>query len=176
MTEPSAQRDGFPTYDPFEQVGYPSLSFANRVEGFGYDFTVMSVPEWLQTQDEDGRPAYWESDTGERGNPKVAAVFSVHVTAIIDDEGDTIQDTAGVDDENDWMRSVWAVKPSGLYTAIRVGIKKAKAPRLEVSGTGRLLLDHFGPKPTQKNRDPQKFYTLDYTAPPTDVRADQAPF
>lgn len=156
-----------PAYDPFTTLGYPSLSFKDKAPGFAYTVKVTKLPEWVQCVDEDGNLAYWENDDGSRGGAKMAGVTEVQVKSVAG------TDTAGIDDEEDWYRSVWAVKPSSLYHAIRRAVKQAREP----VAVGALMVITYagdGPKPASKLQSPQKLYEVDYT--PAPAGTDAPPF
>jgi hypothetical protein len=89
--------------DPFENTSAPSVSFKGSVAGqTKYRGTVTRLPELVQSRDfETGDAAFWPD-----GNKKMSAVIGLEV------DGEP--------------RSLWAAKPSSLFTAIGQAQKDLK--------------------------------------------------
>lgn len=176
-TEQNYRHPDAPTYDPFAVVGYPSLSFKTVPVGGFYETEVTGLPEWVQCIDDDGRPAHWLNDDGTRGRAKMAAVTEVRVIrwGHVDADGHDVIDGNAFDDTDpdDWQRSVWAVKPSAIYGAIRKAVKDSHTLAMEIGGSLRVDFVGEGPKPTSKTQSPQKLYSAVYRAPNA---ATDAPF
>lgn len=134
--------------DPFADAKVPSLSWKNAKIGDSVTGIVTRKPQMVQARDFDtGKPAFWPPSDGQaQGNPKMAAVVTMR----------------RVDTEE--LVSVWAVKPSAMFTAIAEA-QQTFGRRIEVGGT--LTLTFSGEKPNAKNPklNPQKLYTADYEGP-----------
>ena len=134
--------------DPFGDAKVPSLSWKNAKIGDSVTGIVTKAPQMVQARDFDtGKPAFWPAAEGQtQGNPKMAAVVTMR----------------RVDTEE--LVSVWAVKPSAMFTAIAEAQQKF-GRRIEPGGT--LTLSFTGEKPNTKNPrlNPQKLYSADYEGP-----------
>ncbi len=133
----------------------PALSFKGASIGTTFTCRVMGPAKLLQSRDyETGELATWPD-----GNPKMAAVVNVEV-----------------DGEE---RSIWAGKPSSMFTALKDAQKAAGKPFEE---GGMLVIKYDSDKPNEKNPrlNPQKIYKARYTPPappaPADPFGDEAPF
>ena len=134
----------------------PSLSFKDAPIGTTYTGTITATPKLVQARNYNtGEPDFWPAKPGETPNPKMAVVIELTV------DGEP--------------RTVWAVKPSAMFTAIG-DAQKAAGERIAVGGTFAVRLTGEIPHPTKPNFNPIKQYAVKYTAPvPADVFADTAP-
>lgn len=135
-----------PTYvDPFAGGdSVPSLSFKDAPIGHTYTGVVTAVPELVQGNDfETGEKAVWKNKDGTT-SPKMSVVIRLEV-----------------DGEE---RSLWAVKPSAMFAALKDATLKAGKP-IEVGGT--LAIKYIGDKPNEKNPklNAAKQYAAKYTPP-----------
>lgn len=141
--------------DPFADTSEkrPAVSFKDKPIGTTYTLTVDEAPKMAQlrkygTTD----PDFWED-----GNPKMGVVVAVKL------DGEA--------------RSLWAPKPSAMFTAIAEAQKTAGA-KIEPGAT--LIVRFDGEKPSSKG-NPQKLYKVKLTpaapAPAPDPFGDDpAPF
>lgn len=115
--------------DPFaggESV--PALSFKDAPIGKTYEGIITAAPELVQGKDfETGEPAVWKNKDGST-SPKYSVVINLKV-----------------DGED---RSLWAVKPSAMFAALKAAAQKAGKP-FEVGG--KLAVRYTGDKPNEKN-------------------------
>lgn len=134
------RRDGMSDYydDPFaNHEKRPALSFKGAPVGATVTCVVDAHPKLVQQRDfTTGTPATWPD-----GNPKMAAVIDVTV--------------------NGQAMSVWASKPSSLFTAIAEAQDRA-GTRIAPGGT--LVIRFVGEKPNEKDPrlNPQKLYEAQY--------------
>lgn len=129
--------------DPFGDESSPAISFNNAAIGTTYTGVVTGLPKMVQSRDfATKEPATWPD-----GNPKMAVVVNVQ----IDGEG----------------FSVWASKPSSLYSAIG-DAQRAAGERIKIGGTLSVRL--IGEKPTSAS--PQKLYAAKYVPPVQTVGND----
>lgn len=124
--------------DPFaDALRTPAVSFKDAPVGTKVRFLVKSEAKMVQSRDfESGDPATWSD-----GNPKMAAVFQGEVGGE--------------------ARSLWAPKPSSMFTAIAQAQADAGGRRI---GTGdTLIVTLTGTKPNSKNPklNDQKLYTVE---------------
>lgn len=117
----------------------PSLSFKDKPEGTVYSGVVTEKPTMVQSRNFDtGEPDHWPD-----GKPKMSAVVRVKI--------------------GDEEFSIWAEKPSSMFTAIAEAQREAGA-RIEVGGT--LVVKHDS---SEANKDPKKnarkIYKAKYTPP-----------
>ncbi len=131
--------------DPFaggESV--PALSFKDAPVGHTYTGIVTTPAELVQGNDfETGEKAVWKNKDGST-SPKMSVVIKLTV-----------------DGEE---RSLWAVKPSAMFAAIKEAVTKAGKP-IEVGGT--LAVRYTGDKPNEKNPrlNAAKQYAVKYDPP-----------
>lgn len=144
------------TADPFaggESV--PSLSFKDAKVGHTYEGVVISTPELVQGKDfETGEPAVWKNKDGST-SPKMSVVMQIRLNS-----GEE--------------RSLWAVKPSAMFAALKEAQQKAGKP-FEVGG--KIAVRYTGDKPNEKNPrlNAAKQYAVKYEPPaPADAFADTA--
>lgn len=119
----------------------PSISFKDAPIGTSYTGTVTEAPSLIQARDyETGQPAFYAD-----GNPKMTVVTRLALTT-----GEE--------------RSLWAPKPSSMFTAVADAQKKAGAL---VGVGGRLTVTFTGEKPNETNPrlNAQKLYTVTYMPP-----------
>jgi hypothetical protein len=135
--------DPFASYDKV-----PALSFKDKPIGTSYTGEVLEEARLVQARDfETGERAAWPD-----GNPKMSAVVRLRV-----------------DGEE---RSLWAPKPSAMFTAI-ADAQKAAGKRITAGGT--LTVTFTGEEPNRKNPrlNAQKLYSAKYTE--SDAFADDEP-
>lgn len=146
--------------DPFaggESV--PALSFKDAPVGHTYEGVVSEAAQLVQGKDfETGEPAVWKNKDGST-SPKMSVVIGLVLT----DTGDA--------------RSLWAVKPSAMFAALKDAQAKAGKP-FEVGG--KIAVRYTGDKPNEKNPrlNAAKQYVVKYEPPaPKDAFAgsDSAP-
>lgn len=158
MTNPGQN----PNFDPFEQGdGVKAVSFKNAPHGSVITIDIDDDAKWLQTRDfKTGEPAYWDARPGEQPNPIMAAV----VTGIVADTPWAVQ--SGQAGER---RSVWATKPSKLFTAIQTAKREAGGggSPLPILRGGKLDIAQTGEEPNLKNPNNEniKLYAARYTPP-----------
>lgn len=149
--------DTFAEVDPFQTAeSLPSLSFKDSKAGsFEYTLTITGAPSLRQSKDFDtDEPAVWPD-----GNPKMAAVVPVRVTAGPRDVGTE--------------RAIWAVKGSSLFSALADAQKNAGA---KFATGGTLTLSHADDKaPKNPKHNKVKVYAASYVAPDA-FGTDEAPF
>lgn len=127
----------------------PSLSWATRDTygnlthapvGTRYEWTVTEAPKEVQARDFDsGKPAFWPD-----GNPKKTIVIGVQV--------------------NGEDRTLWAPKPSALFTSIKEALTTPQGVvAIAVGGKGWTEFTGYGKAEAGKN--PQKLYKSGYTPP-----------
>lgn len=148
-------------FDPFEQ-GDKTSAATFKEAPFGSMLTIQidDDAKWLQTRDyRTGEPAYWDARPGETPNPKMAAV----VTGIVASTPWAVQ--SGQAGER---RSVWAEKPSNLFTAIQNAKRAAgNGTALPILAGGTLDVALTGEEPPKDPRNnPAKTYQARYTPPP----------
>lgn len=151
-----------PTADPFAGgESTPSLSFKDAAIGFTYEGVITSPAELVQGKDfETGEPAVWKNKDGST-SPKYSVVIGVRL-------------------DNGEERSLWAVKPSAMFAALKDAQTKAGKP-FEVGG--KIAVRYTGDKPNEKNPrlNAAKQYAVKYEPPaPKDAFAsagdDQPPW
>jgi hypothetical protein len=126
--------------DPFAGgTSVPAVSFKNAPVGATVILEVTERPELVQSRDyETNQPAFWPD-----GNPKMSAVVKGTV--------------------NGELRSVWAQKPSSLFTAIKQAQEQAGAA---IEPGGVLTVQFIGEEPTDNPRKaPRKLYSATYRPP-----------
>ena len=148
------------TDDPFADAKVSSVSFKTASKGEGYQLKVTKAPTMAQTTDfTSGQPAFWKNPDGSNGNPKMAAVLQGIVEKAPKDYDDSIGE----------IRSLWAPKPSAMYTAIADAQMKY-GQRIQVGGTIEVIFAK-----TEKNKNPkfndQKIYEVSYVGPDEDDSA-----
>ena len=141
------------TTDPFAGgESTPSLSFKDAAVGHTYTGTITSAPELVQGKDfETGEPAVWKNKDGST-SPKYSVVMGIAL-----DTGEE--------------RSLWAVKPSAMFAALKAAQQQAGKP-FEVGG--KIAVRYTGDKPNEKNPrlNAAKQYAVKYEPPaPADVFA-----
>jgi hypothetical protein len=130
-----------PDVDPFSGgESAPSLSFKDKPVGTVQTITVTDAAKLVQSRDlNTDLPAVWPD-----GNPKMCAVING-------------------DDEQGEPRSVWAAKPSALFTAIKEA-QAAVAPDYRLKAGDTLAIKYTGEKPaSRKGFNPQKLYAAKIT-------------
>lgn len=140
------------TADPFaggESV--PAISFAEAEVGTTHTGTITAPAELVQGKEfGTEEPATWKNKDGTT-SPKYSVVLNLSV---------------GGED-----RSLWAVKPSAMYQALKDALTAAGAKRFEVGGT--LAVRFTGTEPSKnKGFNPRKTYAAKYTAPTGGTGAD----
>lgn len=131
--------------DPFaggESV--PALSFKDAAVGTTHEGVVTAPAELVQGKDfETGEPAVWKNKDGST-SPKYSVVLRLEV-----------------DGEE---RSLWAVKPSAMFAALKDAQTKAGKP-FEVGG--KIAVRYTGDKPNEKNPrlNAAKQYAVKYDPP-----------
>jgi len=150
-----------PEIDPFAGGDKtPALSFKDEPVGTVKAITVTEPAKLLQSTNFDTQePDFWPGKNGQPGNPKMAAVIN------------------GTTDDGE-QRSVWAVKPSALFHAIKDA--QMKLGRSLKPGD-KLAIKYTGDKPNEKNPrlNPAKQYAAKIDpAPevPADAFGDEPPF
>jgi hypothetical protein len=130
-----------PYDDPFaEPDRYPSVSWKGAPPGATITGTVIDIPRDVQARDIDGGKLL----TWDDGNPKWNVVISLDIN------GD--------------KRSLWALKPSALFAALKEAIKSSQAGFMEVGGT--LSVTYTGDKPPDKpGKNPARQFTATYRSP-----------
>lgn len=123
----------------FDNDSRPSISFKDATIGTSFDLTIDKNPEMVQSRDfETGNPAVWPD-----GNPKMSVVISA--------TNNTTQEEC----------SVWAAKPSGMFSALADAERAAGA---DIVPGGKLLITLTGETPNKNPRlNAQKVYTIKYT-------------
>lgn len=136
-----------PDVDPFSGGdSAPSLSFKDKPIGTVQTITVTDAAKLVQSRDLNTElPAVWPD-----GNPKMCAVINGDLQA------------PGTADDGE-PRSVWAAKPSSLFTAIKdAQAAVAEGYRLKAGDT--LAIKFTGEKPaTRKGFNAQKLYAAKVT-------------
>lgn len=129
----------------------PALSMKGSTPGTSWTVTVTGPAKLVQTKDFDtDEPAFWDE---EKTQPKMAAVVP------------GVCEGAGV--------SVWATKPSSLFTAIATAQREAGTT---VAKGGTLVITHTGNEPAKNKKfNDKKLYAAKYTAPSA-FGSDDAPF
>jgi len=123
----------------FDNDSRPSISFKDAAIGTTFDLTIDKNPEMVQSRDfETGNPAVWPD-----GNPKMSVVISATNNATKEE------------------CSVWAAKPSGMFSALADAERTAGA---DIVPGGKLLITLTGETPNKNPRlNAQKVYTIKYT-------------
>lgn len=139
--------------DPFAGgESTPALSFKDAPIGHTYEGVVTAPAELVQGKDfETGEPAVWKNKDGST-SPKYSVVLGVKLNS-----GEE--------------RSLWAVKPSAMFAALKEAQAKAGKP-FEVGG--KIAVRYTGDKPNEKNPrlNAAKQYAVKYEPPaPADVFA-----
>lgn len=144
--------------DPFGQTSTPSLSFDQKPIGTSYTGTVKSEPGWAQSRDfKTGDPVFWPD-----GNPKMMATVEIQVPSLAGEKGA----------DDDGSRTVFAPKPSSLFSAIAKAQREAGAGALKPGGL--LTVTLIGEEPAkQQGMNAKKLYDAKYT-PGAGVFAEQA--
>jgi len=128
----------------------PSISFKDAPVGTSYTGRVTEAPSLIQARDyETGGPASWSD-----GNAKMTVVTRL-----------------SVDGEE---RSLWAPKPSSMFSAIADAQGKAGA-LIAVGGTIRVTFVGEKPNATNPRLNAQKLYQVDYKIPDAFAAAPAAP-
>lgn len=144
--------------DPFANAKTPSISFKDQPLGTEYRLRVTSLAKMVQSIDyQTGKPAFWEPSDVEKaqgktvGNPKMAAVLQGVVL-----DGPRQEEIGEV-------RSVWAGKPSDLFT--KMAEAQAKFGR-RIEPGGILSIKHVDNEPSQNKRfNDKKIYAVEYVGP-----------
>lgn len=125
----------------------PSLSFKGLPIGSTFTLRVTEAAKAIQNRDfETNEPAFWDAACTQ---PKMSAVVKVEVISGPHSVGEA--------------RSVWAQKPSDLFSAIARAQQEAKA---KIAPGGTLLLKFAGETPhTNARYSPIKNYAAKYTPP-----------
>lgn len=130
-----------PYNDPFaEPDRHPSLSWVGAPPGATVVGTVIDLPHEVQARDfATGKPEEWDD-----GNPKWNVVVGVEV--------------------NGAKHSVWALKPSALFAAIKEALKSTPPGYMELGGT--LTITYTGDKPPERaGMNPARQFTAQYQPP-----------
>lgn len=140
--------------DPFAGgESTPSLSFKDAPIGHTYTGVITSAPELVQGKDfETGEPAVWKNKDGST-SPKYSVVMGIRL-----DDGEE--------------RSLWAVKPSAMFAALKTAQQQAGKP---FEPGGKIAVRYTGDKPNEKNPrlNAAKQYAVKYDPPPpADVFGD----
>lgn len=124
----------------------PSLSFKDKPEGTFYTGIVTEKPTMVQSRNFDtGEPDHWPD-----GKPKMSAVVRFKVG------------------EEEF--SIWAQKPSSMFTAIAEAQREAGA-RIEVGGT--LTVKHDSSEAnSDAKKNARKIYKAKYAPPAPKAAAD----
>jgi hypothetical protein len=132
--------------DPFAGgTSAPSLSFKNLPFGTRYLCTVTALPELVHGTDfETKEKAYWPADASGARNPKMSAVVNVDIGG--------------------QPFSVWAAKPSALFSAIAEA-QTAAGRQIEVGGVLDITYTHDTPAKGGAHLNPAKQFTVVYTPP-----------
>lgn len=144
--------------DPFANVKTPSISFKDQPLGTEYRLRVTSTAKMVQSINfNTGKPDFWEPSDAEKaagktvGNPKMAAVLQGVVL-----DGPRQEEIGEV-------RSVWAGKPSDLFT--KMAEAQAKFGR-RIEPGGVLSIKHTDNEPaSNKKWNDKKIYTVEYVGP-----------
>lgn len=148
-------------FDPFEQGdGVKATTFKEAPYGAMLTIQIDDDAKWLQTRDfKTNEPAYWDARPGETPNPKMAAVIT-----------GTVANTpwAQQSGQAGERRSVWAEKPSNLFTAIQNAKRAAGGGTpLPILRGGTLDIAFTGEEaPKDPRNNPIKVYQARYTPPP----------
>lgn len=119
----------------------PSLSFKDAPIGTSYTGTVTRAPEMVQSRDYDtGEPAFWPASPDGKANPKMSVVFNLQLP-------------------DGTERSVWAPKPSALFSALGAA-EKASGKAIGVGDT--VTIAFTGTEPSSKGARfaDKKLYTV----------------
>lgn len=151
--------------DPFSQVKVPSISFKDQPVGTKYKLRVTSFPKMAQSINyQTNKPDYWPLSEDDKaagktiGNPKMAAVFQGIVL-----DGPREEEIGEV-------RSVWAGKPSSMFTAMAEAQQKF-GRRIEPGGI--IEITHESNKPAENKKfNDQKIYAVEYIGPDEDAIED----
>lgn len=151
--------------DPFANVKVPSISYKDQPIGTSYKLRVTSFPKMAQSMNyQTGKPDFWEPSDEEKaagktvGNPKMAAVFQ---GVVLDGPRE---------EEIGEVRSVWAGKPSSLFTAMAEAQAKF-GRRIEPGGVIEITHSKNEKAKNPKFND-QKIYTVEYQGPDEDPIED----
>lgn len=127
----------------FATESTPALSFKDAPVGTSYTGVVTRAPELVQSRDIDtGELAYWPANPDGSRNPKMSVVLNI---------------TMPTGEE----RSVWATKPSQLYSALGAA-EKAAGAAIAIGGTLTITLTGEKPNATNPKLNAQKLYTATY--------------
>lgn len=142
--------------DPFDQESVPSVSFKDAPIGKEFRFKVLKRAEMLQSRDYDtGDPAVWPD-----GNKKMSAVLKVEVI------GERVVKNGSKpgpweESEQAGERSIWAGKPSSMFSALADAQRNAGA-KFEPGGIGTVKF--VGEEPHKdKKKNAIKQYAATYT-------------
>ena len=129
--------------DPFAGgESHPSLSFKDAPFGTTYRGTVADLPVLMQGRDfETGELDWWDDD---KTQPKMVVCTTLEI-------GDSL-----------W--SLWAQKPSSMFTAIKSAQSTAGA-QIAVGGTLQVTYTHDEPNKKNPKLNPAKQYSAVYTPP-----------
>lgn len=126
--------------DPFAKESAPSLSFKRVKEGHTYSTKILSLPVVRQQRDfESGEMLTWPD-----GNKREVVVMKVEV------DGEEF--------------SVWAKKPSSLFSALQNAQKEA-GTRFAVGGTLDITWESSEPNAKNAKLNDVKIYKAKYAAP-----------
>lgn len=131
-----------------------ALSFKGSKPGTTYTGVVEEGAKLVQCRDYDsGQPDFWDA---EKTQPKMAAVLRINVDGT--------------------PYSVWATKPSSLFSALATAQTAAKAGPMEPGGT--VTITHESDEPSKKGSkfNARKIYSATYTPPTAAGSDDDAPF
>jgi hypothetical protein len=134
-----------PTTDPFAGgQSIPAISFADAEVNTTYTGVITAPAELVQGKEfGTDQPAVWKNKDGST-SPKYSVVLNLNV-----------------DGEE---RSLWAVKPSAMFQALKDALQASGKPAFEVGGT--LAVRFTGTEPAKnKGFNPRKTYAAKYTPP-----------
>lgn len=140
--------------DPFALTeSLPALSFRDAPIGTTHTGTILTEAELVQSRNyESGELDFWDEA---KTQPVMCAVVSLVLPS-----GEA--------------RSVWARKPSALFTAIALAQKEAGAGPMVPGGTLSITFTGTEPHKTNPRLSPRKLYKAVYT-PPAPVSAFDLP-
>lgn len=132
--------------DPFAGGdSVPAVSFKDAPIGTTHEGVITAPAELVQGNDfETGEKAVWKNKDGST-SPKMSVVIKL--------------DIGGEE------RSLWAVKPSAMFAALKAAQQEAGKP-FEIGG--KLAIRYTGDKPNEKNPrlNAAKQYAVKYSPPP----------
>ena len=130
-----------PYNDPFaEPDRHPAVSWVGAPAGATITGTVIDLPRDVQARDF----ATGKAETWDDGNPKWNVVIGLDI--------------------NGEKRSLWAMKPSAMFAALKEAIKQTQPGYVELGGTFQLT--YTGDKPPERpGMNPARQFSVVYRPP-----------